>query len=266
MTEVAAHYQGGDGPPLVLIHGLTASWRVWQPILAPLERHHAVFAPTLAGHHGGGVLEPADGGVPALADAMERTLDDIGIERAHLVGSSLGGWLALELARRGRARAAVLLSPAGGWRSERDIKRVVRLFELGEKLLAPSNRDKIIKVLRRPGLRRLALRQAMEHGERMPLSAAVEMVDDAISADAVEGFLRWVRTAQPIDDAGLDGTRIRVAWAEHDRTIPFKAYGQPYKDALPAAEWVTLPGCGHVPMYDDPELVVRTILEVTKES
>jgi pimeloyl-ACP methyl ester carboxylesterase len=264
VSDVAPHHLGGDGPPLVLLHGLTASWRIWQPIIEPLERHHAVFAPSLAGHAGGPLLEPADGGLAALADAMERTLDEAGIEQAHLVGNSLGGWLALELTRRGRARSAVLLSPAGAWRSQRDLLRVVWLIGSSSRLLARHHRT-IVAMLRRPGLRRIAMRQVMEHGERVPLRAAVDIIDDAVSASAAADFLRWVRTAQPFDGAGIDGVPIRIAWAEHDRTVPFKAYGRPYVEALPDAEHVTLPGVGHVPMYDDPDLVVRTILEVTKE-
>jgi pimeloyl-ACP methyl ester carboxylesterase len=262
VTEVEPHYLGGDGPPLVLLHGLTASWRIWLPILEPLEQHHTVFAPALAGHPGGPLLEPAEGGVPALADAMERTLDEAGITQAHLVGSSLGGWLALELARRGRALSVVALSPAGSWRSARDLKRVVRLFKVGEKLIGRHHQS-IAKLMRRPGLRRLALRNAMEHGDRVPVRAAVEIVDDAVSTTAVLGFMAWVSTAAPFDGSGMNGTPIRIAWSEHDRTIPFKSYGQPYVDALPHAEHLTLAGVGHVPMYDDPDLVVRTILEVT---
>ena len=263
MTDLEPHYMGGDGPPLVLLHGLTASWRIWQPILGPLERKHAVFAPSLAGHHGGPPLEPADGGVPAMADALERTFDEAGIGRAHIVGNSLGGWMTLEMARRGRAESAVCLSPAGSWRHARDVMRVVRMFEFGDKHLE-ARRDLIVGLLRRPGLRRLALRQVMEHGERVPLGAAVEMIDDAVSAKAVAGFMQWVRsTAEPISADGMPDIPIRIAWAEHDRTIPFKAYGQPLVDALPDAEHLTLAGCGHVPMYDDPDLVVRTILEVT---
>lgn len=261
MTELPPHHLGGDGPPLVLLHGLTASWRIWQPVLGELERHHTVFAPALAGHVGGPLLEPADGGIPALAEALERTLDEAGIAKAHLCGNSLGGWLALELARRGRAETAVLLSPAGSWRTRRDVTRVVMGFELADWLLQRQH-ARVSALLARPGLRRMVFRSTMEHGERVPRAAAVELLEHAVSTEALKGVLAWVRTAEPAAD--VPDVRIRIAWAEKDRIIPFEAYG--YHDRLPDAERVTLPGCGHVPMYDDPALVVRTILEVTKEN
>ena len=89
---------------MVLLHGFTNDWQAWEAVIPALEERFAVFAPTLPGHFGG---EPFDGGRPlsitALTDMLERQLDARGIEKAHLVGNSLGGWLSLELAVRGRA-------------------------------------------------------------------------------------------------------------------------------------------------------------------
>src|SRR4051812_22024434 len=102
--------------PLVLIHGFSGTAGIWEPILPALREHHDVTAVTLLGHCGG---EPFPAGVqPSLAAAahgVERDMDAAGLERAHIVGNSLGGWLALELAHRGRALSVVALSPAGGW-------------------------------------------------------------------------------------------------------------------------------------------------------
>ena len=106
-------HRGGSGPPLVLLHGFTGSWRIWDLVLPALEREHEVFAPTLPGHAGG---PPADEVThDAILDAVERQIDELGWETAHVVGNSLGGYIALHLAARGRARTAVALAPAGGW-------------------------------------------------------------------------------------------------------------------------------------------------------
>ena len=106
-------HHGGTGPPLVCLHGITDTWRTWELVLPALERHHEVLAPTLAGHAGGPPLgEITDG---ALADAVELAMDEAGFETAHLVGNSLGGYVALQLAARGRARTVVAFAPAGGW-------------------------------------------------------------------------------------------------------------------------------------------------------
>ena len=107
-------HRGGSGPPLLCLHGFTDTWRTWELVLPALERHHDVLAPTLLGHAGG---PPLAGAIDAalLPDAIERAMDDAGFETAHIVGNSLGGYLALQLAARGRARSVVALAPAGGW-------------------------------------------------------------------------------------------------------------------------------------------------------
>ena len=79
-----------------------------------LERRHDVLAPTLPGHAGGPPLtgELSDA---LLADAVERAMDEAGFATAHIAGNSLGGFVALQLAARGRAESVVALAPTGGW-------------------------------------------------------------------------------------------------------------------------------------------------------
>jgi len=114
--EESGSYRAGEGPPLLLLHGLAMSWRAWRPLLASLRTDHQVIAPTLPGHRGGPAA-PADVNVAWLADYLETMLDEDGHDRVHVVGNSLGGWLALELARRGRACSVTAVSPAGAWRN-----------------------------------------------------------------------------------------------------------------------------------------------------
>jgi alpha-beta hydrolase superfamily lysophospholipase len=118
--------------------------------------------------------------------------------------------------------------------------------------------------IRRPRSRRLLLQPAMEHGDRIPVAEAIDLFDDYAACTIVEDLLATLHfDAGFADDlAGVEAP-IRIAWAERDRTIPFASYGQPYAELIPGAEIVTLPGVGHVPMYDDPALVVQTILDVT---
>ena len=112
-TFTPAH-RGGSGPPLVCLHGFADTWRTWELVLPALERHHDVLALTLPGHAGG---PPIEGEVTdaVLADAVERAMDEAGIEIAHIAGNSLGGHVALQLASRCRAQTVVALAPAGGW-------------------------------------------------------------------------------------------------------------------------------------------------------
>ena len=112
-TAFTAAHRGGSGPPLLLLHGFTDTWRTWELVLPALERRHEVFAPTLAGHAGGPRIE-GEVGDASIADAVERAMDELGWASAHIAGNSLGGYVALQLAARGRARSVVALAPAGG--------------------------------------------------------------------------------------------------------------------------------------------------------
>ena len=121
--ELTPSHRAGIGQPLLLLHGIGAIWRAWSPVLPYLEPHHEVIVPTLHGHAGGPDLDPEVAPtVQALADGIEEELDRLGLKKVHIAGNSLGGWIGIELARRGRAQSLVLLSPAGAWRSTRRIR------------------------------------------------------------------------------------------------------------------------------------------------
>ena len=103
---------------LCSVRACAPGWRAWSPVLPYLEPYHDVIVPTLHGHAGGPALgSEVAPSVGALVDGIEAELDRMGFEKVHIVGNSLGGWIGIELARRGRAQSLVLLSPAGSWRS-----------------------------------------------------------------------------------------------------------------------------------------------------
>src|SRR5437763_4443281 len=167
MAEIAEHiYRDGAGEPIVFLHGFTGTWHHWRPLLGPLSARFEVIAPTLAGHDGGPPY-PADCDVTLEqgADSLEGHLDELGVGSAHLVGNSMGGALALELAKRGRARSVVALAPAGGWTDgDGETERLARFFARQIRLtraMAP----RMEMIMRRPSVRKLALRDAMPHGE-----------------------------------------------------------------------------------------------------
>ncbi len=125
---------------MLLLHGLGMSWRAWTPLLEGLQQRHDVLALTLPGHRGGPAA-PRSVSVESLADAVENALDETGWDTAHVVGNSLGGWLALELARRGRASTVTAVSPAGAWRSPLDLVRMqVNLSVSGRAATLPLDR------------------------------------------------------------------------------------------------------------------------------
>ena len=146
-------HRGGAGEPLVLIHGFSGTRLMWEPVLEALERSHDVLAVNLAGHVGGPELANTPPSVNALVDAVERELDAAGFDTAHMIGNSLGGWIALELAARGRARSVVAVAPAGGWeQGSRAERRLRTLFTRNHKL-STALLPRIDSLMRRPRLR-----------------------------------------------------------------------------------------------------------------
>src|SRR6476619_6593518 len=145
--------------PLVLLHGLGMSAHAWDNVLPFLEPCHDVVALTALGHRGGAAPSSHPVRVRDLVDDTERALDERGLDQPHVAGNSLGGWMAIELARRGRARSVCALSPAGMWTAgtteqtygARKIRRNIRTGYIGRGLPMPL-------LLRSAHVRRLVLR------------------------------------------------------------------------------------------------------------
>jgi pimeloyl-ACP methyl ester carboxylesterase len=249
------------GEALVLIHGFSSTGKVWDPVRASLELSFDVLAVNLVGHVGGPELGDVPVSLEALVDGVERDMDAAGFETAHLVGNSLGGWIAFELAQRGRARSVVGLSPAGGWESgSKAEKRLRPLFHRNHKL-ATALLPRLDSLVRRPRLRRALLWQVASYGERIPPAAAAQIVRDSVGCSIYFELLD--ATARDGPPSSLEGVTcpVLLAWGSKDRILPSPKYSQRLRDMLPDAEWTALPGLGHVPMSDDPELVARTIAE-----
>jgi pimeloyl-ACP methyl ester carboxylesterase len=254
-------HRGGEGEPLVLIHGFSGTRALWQPVLEPLEARHDVLAVTLAGHVGGPEIAPEQVSLPALVDAVERDMDEAGFDSAHLVGNSLGGWIALELARRGRARSVVGISPAGGWvAGTPDERRLRNLFRRNHRFGSALG-SRAEKLLRRPRLRHLLLRDAVAHGELIPPAAAAAMLRDSVACPIYFPLMDAIlRDGPPQSFSGIS-CPVLLAWGTGDRILPTPRYSRRLREMIPAAEWLEFAGLGHMPMSDDRELVARTIVD-----
>jgi pimeloyl-ACP methyl ester carboxylesterase len=256
-------HRGGSGTPLLLLHGVGGTWRAWTPVLPHLEPHHDVLAPTLLGHGGAARLGPGVApSIDALVDGVEAELDRAGTGQVHVVGNSLGGWIALELARRGRARSVVLFSPAGAWRSTRRIAAVAGAIRLSVAALArvTAHADAIAY---RPGLRWVLMAGQVAHPDRVDPAALAADIRAAADAPVVGPLLRVISSLR-LDPLPRGPYPVRVVWAEPDRVIPFEHFGVPMLERVPGAELIRQRGIGHVPMSDEPATVARLILEVTQ--
>ncbi len=250
-------------PPLLLIHGFTDTARTWDPLRPHIEDTFEVIAPTLVGHHGGppipdGMTDP----LAAMAEGLERALDAAGVERAAIVGNSLGGWLSFALAARGRASTVLALSPALGWPEDAPPARTRRQFARAQRL-APFGARNAEAIVARASLRKLAFRDVVAHPERIPPSTAAELIRGAADCPMFDPFMRHLDAGRYREGwSALDVPTV-IAWGTHDRTIPLARCSGWFRDALPEARWIDLPDCGHLPQHDNPELVAAVIREAT---
>ena len=264
MAELSpALYRAGTGEPLVLIHGFTATWRCWLPVLGLLAPRFEVIAPTLHGHDGGPPSPPGAETLAQATDHFESTLDRLGVETAHLAGNSLGGALALELAKRGRARSVVAISPGGGWEEDdtREVTRVIRQFKRMQAATKASH-HRLEAMLSRPRMRKLGFRDVMARGHLMPAAEAVTMARSSIRCTIVDDAFHTIRegTARVVD---LDrvGVPTLVAWGDKDRLLPMDRHSERFRREIPGVEFRVMRGLGHTPMWDDASQIAELIAD-----
>lgn len=249
--------RAGGGEPLVLLHGLHGSAAHFRRVVPLLSPHHLVVAPTQLGHHGGRPALSRPVRISHVVDDMEACLDELGHDKVHLAGNSMGGWVALELARRGRALSVCALSPAGAWEvSSKEpagglLRRSVSHARLARNLLP--------LVAGARWVRRYALRDMSVHGERVSARELTGIVTDALGCTVSEDLLSTPESLAPLSC----DCPITLAWSAHDQLFPVHVNGHRARELVPEARFTVLDGVGHVPMFDDPQLVADTILRST---
>jgi pimeloyl-ACP methyl ester carboxylesterase len=261
MTGFTPSHRGGSGPPLVCLHGFADTWRIWELVLPALERHHDVLAVTLAGHAGGPPIErEIDDDV--LADAVERAMAQAGFAIAHLVGNSLGGWIALQLAARGRAHTVVALAPAGGWADEsyKDTLRLQAAMLEAARHAAPHAEAMLAS---RDGRRR-ATQYTTTRFEHIPVELLAHQTRGIAGCVAGPALIEHALTADWTLDAERVACPVRIVWGTEDRLLPWPSAAARFRgDWLPHADWVELDGVGHCPQLDVPLEAAELILGLT---
>ena len=256
-------HRGGSGPPLVCLHGFGDTWRTWELVLPALEHHHAVLAPTLLGHAGGPALEGAVSAA-AVADAVERAMDDAGFATAHIVGNSLGGYVALALAARGRAESVVAFAPAGGWAKGDDSFEELLALQatMYEQAKAAAPHAPAI-VASAEGARR-ATRLVVTNFEHIPAELLAHQLLGIASCKGALAMIEYaIREGYDLDAAKI-ACPVRIVWGTDDRLLPWPSAAARFRDDwLPHADWVELDGIGHCPQLDVPLEAAQLILGFT---
>jgi len=246
-----AHH-AGSGPPLLLLHGFTDTWRTWELVLPALEREFEVLAPTLAGHAGGPAIE-GEVSDAAIVEAVERAMDEAGWETAHVAGNSLGGYVALHLAARGRARSVTALAPAGGWLpGDGSFRDALAYFTTMQELLrtAAPHADAIVAT---PEGRRRSTLMTAERFEHIPPELLAHQIRGAAACTAALPLVEYAQREGWRLDAERIACPVRVVWGTEDKLLRWPTAAERFRSEwLPTADWVELDGVGHCPQLDVP--------------
>ncbi|MDW4906417.1 alpha/beta fold hydrolase [Streptomyces sp. ADMS] len=257
-TVTLSYARVGAGEPLLLLHGIGHHRQAWDPVIDILATEREVIAVDL----------PGFGASPALADSFSHDLptmtavfgalcEALELDRPHVAGNSLGGLLALELGREKRVRSVTAISPAGFWSQAE--RRYAFGVLLAMRRAARSMPVPLVERLARSAAGRAVLTSTIyaRPGRRSPEAVVAETLALA-SAQRFTETLRSGRDIRFTDD--IPGVPVTVAWGTRDLLL-VRRQGIRAKQIIPKARLVRLPGCGHVPMNDDPALVARVILD-----
>jgi pimeloyl-ACP methyl ester carboxylesterase len=249
----------GGRPPLLLIHGLGGTRSIWEPVIPLLEREREVHAVDMPGF---GETPPLPAGEEATAARLARAVHEecarSGVERPHVAGNSLGGWVALEMGRFGWAASVTALSPAGLW--SRPLGEPsgggARMLLRGSPWVKAA-RPFLAAAFQFPQTRAAAFQSIAAHPERIPPEAARALVLGWLDGKGYDAANRAMRS-HVFDPASYPTeVPVTIAWCEKDRLL-----GPPKPHRRPAgARFLVLPGVGHTPTWDDPDLVAQTLLE-----
>jgi pimeloyl-ACP methyl ester carboxylesterase len=254
----------GSGEPIVMLHPFLCSQAVWRTVadqLADTGRYE-VFAPTMVGHHGGRratswLLDTAD-----LVDDVERRMDQLGWGTAHIVGNSLGGWVAFELERRGRARTLTAIAPAGGW-SQHSLTKYETVLKflagapalVAARLLGP-------RIVDLPFVRRIATLPVSGPADGPSHPDLVALVDDATHCTAYFQLLVKTLRLPGLLELASVAVPTQLVLCEKDRVFPTPRGNRYLIDNLPAdTQVIRLEGLGHIPMLEAPGRITEVIAD-----
>jgi len=253
------HYErAGDGPPLLLVHGLGADHSVWDPIMGDLTDRYDVIRLDLPGHgRSPRMVRGSDASPNGLQGPVAELLDALDVRDAHLVGSSLGGWICLELGLSGRAASVTALAPAGLWSTQ-----LVPVVAHANRWLARAV-DPIASVLLRA-----APARTLGFWTSSVSPAALDPAVARNAARAQAAASGWAAALAATHDNRCDVRQISqtvpvtVVWGDQDRILPAPQCQE--RSGLPAhARWVRLDSCGHMPPWDQPKRTVQLIVETS---
>ncbi|MCM6774219.1 alpha/beta fold hydrolase [Nocardia sp. CDC159] len=250
----------GTGRPLVLLHGAGGTARNWLPVIDRLAEHRRVIALDFPGFGRTPFPDDPEFTMDWVMDQLAAEFARLGLDGpVDLAGNSMGGWFALEAAKRGMAASVVAIAPAGLWRGAGMPGLLYAQFQTAL-LFGLCTRGVGGLALHLAPVRLAGLALVAAHPERIPKRAGIGMIRDL---DRSHRALRLaVHHARSLRFEGGRELEVPITVAFGTRDLMLLPAVSQCRDQLPAhTRWITLPGCGHVPMSDEPELVARVILD-----
>ncbi|MEU8590450.1 alpha/beta fold hydrolase [Streptomyces sp. NPDC048664] len=257
-TATVSYARKGVGAPLLLLHGIGHHRQAWDPVMDILATERDVIAVDLPGFGASPALpEGLTYGLSTVVPTLGAFCAALGIDRPHVAGNSLGGLLALELGRSKLVRSVTALSPAGFWTEAE--RRYAFAVLLTMRRAARGLPVPLVERLSRTAAGRTLLTSTIyaRPGRRSPEAVTAETLA-LVHATGFADTLRAGTNVRFTDD--VPGLPVTVAWGTRDRIL-VRRQGVRAKRAIPGARLIRLPGCGHVPMNDDPALVARVLLD-----
>lgn len=246
-----AHSRVGNGPPLVLIHGLGGTGAIWDPVIDLLRDRRELLIVDMPGFGASPRLPEGTAATAVnLASSISGLCTELDIETPDVAGNSLGAWVALEMGRTGAARSVTGLSPAGLWR------RPLGPRSFDARPFARGLRPLVMAAMSSETVRRRFLATTVARPEILRPAEAREMASAWIDSPGYDDANAEMR-AIVFDPTGYPEIPVTIAWAALDRLV-----APPRPERMPAgSRYIVLPQVGHMPTWDDPLLVAETLLE-----
>ncbi|CAM3584378.1 alpha/beta fold hydrolase [Smaragdicoccus niigatensis] len=260
--NLMAYERHGAGEPLVLIHGIGHNRKAWSHMIPHLARYFDVIAVDLPGHGDSAALDLEGRDIAEVFRAEFLALfDSLGIDKPHVVGNSLGGRIALELASYGDVRGATAISPAGFWASSLEFLYTEVLF--ASVVLAAQASGPLGNAVVESPIGRNALKIFMERPARLDRSEVSGMLNGFRKARPALKSI--IKQASKYDTPISADIPVTVVWGTRDHVLPYVQSARARK-VLPNASHVSLQDCGHVPMSDAPALISHIVLADSAKS
>jgi pimeloyl-ACP methyl ester carboxylesterase len=267
--RAVTYIEAGDGPVLLLIHGMGGSCENWREVIEPLARHHTVIAPDLPGH---GSSEPGAGdySIGALAAGLRDLLLALGHERATLVGHSLGGGVAMQLAYQfpEMMERLVLVSSGGLGPEVSLVLRAAALPGADAFVALTAGAGKRVGSAVGRGLSAIGLRPTADIAE---VARGYGTLSDPDRRAAFLATLRSVvgTRGQRVDAADrlylAEAVPVLIIWGARDSIIPVR-HGEEAHEAIPGSRLVVFEGVGHLPQLEAPGRFIAALERFLRET